>query len=98
MNRIRTRPPTHPGSILKNLYLKPLNLNVVQAAEALGVSRKTLSKIVNGRGAITPDMALRLSQAFNTSPELWLGLQQTHDLWHATHDSQAWKAVHSIAA
>jgi len=98
MNRIQTRPPSHPGEILKHMYLKPLKLNVAQAAEALGVSRKTLSKIVNGRGAVTPDMALRLSRAFKTSPELWLNLQQNHDLWHACHDSRAWKAVHRIAA
>src|SRR5271156_3474679 len=98
MNRIRTRPPTHPGVILKYHYLVPLRLNVAQVADALGVSRKTLSKIVNGRGAITPEMALRLSRAFKTTPEIWLNLQQTHDLWHASHDSQSWKAVHNIAA
>ena len=98
MNRVQTRPPSHPGAILKHLYLKALKLNVADAAEALGVSRKTLSKIVNGRGAVTPDMALRLSRAFKTSPELWLNLQQNHDLWHAAHDSHAWKTVHSIAA
>jgi len=76
----------------------PLKLNVAQVAEALGVSRKTLSKIVNERGAITPDMALRLSRAFKTTPELWLNLQQTHDLWHASHGSHSWKFVHRIAA
>jgi antitoxin HigA-1 len=98
MNRIRTRRPTHPGTILKHHHLKPLGLNVSQVAEALGVSRKTLSKIVNGRGAVTPAMALRLSRAFKTTPELWLNLQQNHDLWHAYHDSRAWKAVRNIAA
>lgn len=98
MNRIRTRSPSHPGAILRHLHLKPLRLNVAQAAAALGVSRKTLSKIINERGAVTPDMALRLSRAFKTTPELWLNLQQNHDLWHAYHDSRAWKAVHGIAA
>jgi addiction module HigA family antidote len=62
-------------------------------AKILGVSRKTISKIVNERGAITPEMALRLSRAFNTTPDLWLGLQQEYDLWHAIHDSKEWRKV-----
>lgn len=91
--KIRTRPPTHPGGIIKRLHLEPLGLSVSAAAKALGVSRKTLSKIVNERGAVTPDMALRLARAFHTTPELWLNLQQFHDLWHAAHDSKAWQAA-----
>lgn len=81
----RIRTPTHPGGILKRHYLEPLNLTVSAAANGLSVSRKTLSKIVNGRGAITPDMALRLSKAFRTSPDLWINLQRTYDLWHVSH-------------
>lgn len=65
-------------------------------ASALGVSRKTLSKIINGRGAVTPDMALRLSRAFDTTPELWLNLQKNYELWHAAHDSKSWKTVKPI--
>jgi len=61
------------------------------------VSRKTLSKIVNERGSVTPDMALRLSKAFNTTPELWLNLQRNHDLWEAAHKSEDWKLVEAIA-
>lgn len=91
--RIRTRPPTHPGRIIKHHYLEPLSLSVSAAAAALGVSRKTLSKIVNERGAVTPEMALRLSKAFNTTPQVWLNLQQFHDLWHAERDSKAWRAA-----
>jgi addiction module HigA family antidote len=64
----------------------------------LGVSRKTLSKIVNERGTVTPDMAARLSKAFNTTPESWLNLQQSYDLWHTLHETSAWKKVHAIAA
>lgn len=94
--KIRTRPPTHPGRFIKNHYLVPLSLPVSQAAAALGISRKTLSKIVNERGDVTPEMALRLSKAFNTTPELWLNLQQFYDLWHATHDSKAWQSVRAI--
>ncbi len=91
--RIRTRPPTHPGGIIKRLYLEPLSLSVSRAAKALGVSRKTLSKIVNERGSVTPDMALRLSKAFHTTPQVWLNLQQFYDLWHATYDSTAWQGA-----
>lgn len=62
-------------------------------ADTLGVSRKTLSKIINERGAITPDMALRLSRAFDTTPDFWLNLQKNYDLWHAEKESQDWKKV-----
>ena len=92
----RKRPPTHPGGILKRHYLEPLSLAISQAAAALGVSRKTVSKIVNERGDVTPDMALRLARAFGTSPELWLNLQRTYDLWHASHDSKAWQKARVI--
>ena len=68
---MRKRQPTHPGGILKRHYLEPLSLSMKEVADDLGVSRKTLSKIVNERGSVTPDMALRLSKAFNTSAELW---------------------------
>jgi addiction module HigA family antidote len=61
--------PPHPGEIIRDLCLEPLGLSVTDAAEALGVSRKTLSSILNGRSGISPEMALRLSKAFNTSPE-----------------------------
>ena len=78
--------------------MMPLKLSVSDMADRLKVSRKTLSKIINERGSVTPEMAVRLSQAFKTSPQLWLGLQQNHDLWHALHDSKAWRSVKSIAA
>ena len=95
--KIRKRPPTHPGGILRRHYLEPLNLTVSELAKSLGVSRKTLSKIINEHGSITPDMALRLSKAFNTTPELWLNLQQNYDLWHASQKSNDWKMVEAIA-
>jgi len=98
MLRERTRPPTHPGTILREHYLVPLRLSITQTADALGITRKTLSKITNGRGAITPDMALRLAQALHTTPELWLNLQQTYDVWHAAHDSEDWREVRELVA
>ena len=70
------RKPTHPGNILKEDYLVPLDLTVTEMSHRLGVSRKTLSKVLNEKGAVTPDMALRLSRAFNTTPDLWLNLQK----------------------
>ena len=90
------RQPTHPGNILKEDYLKPLSITIQGMAAILGVSRKTLSKIINEHGAVTPDMALRLSRAFDTTPELWLNLQKNYDLWRAAHDSKAWKKVKPI--
>jgi addiction module HigA family antidote len=75
--------PPHPGEILREFCLEPLDLSVTDAAEALGVSRKTLSSILNGRAGISPEMALRLSMAFDTTPESWLNQQQQYDLWQA---------------
>jgi len=87
------RQPVHPGKIIKEDYLLPLSITIKDMASALGVSRKTLSKITNERGAVTPDMALRLSRAFDSTPDLWLNLQKNYDLWQAEHDSKSWQAV-----
>ncbi|MBK6742096.1 MAG: HigA family addiction module antidote protein [Hydrogenophilales bacterium] len=73
--------PPHPGEVLRE-WLG--DLTVTQAAEALQVSRVTLSKILNGKGGISADMALRLSQWLGTSPDLWLGMQNQYDLWQAS--------------
>ena len=75
--------PPHPGEILKELCLEPLGVSITEAAEALGVSRKTLSSIINGKAGISPEMAVRLSIAFNTSSESWLNQQTQYDLWRA---------------
>ena len=80
---MRMHNPPHPGKILKSLCLEPLGLSVTDAAEALGVSRKTLSSILNGRAGISPEMAIRLSIAFDTTAESWLNQQTQFDLWHA---------------
>jgi addiction module HigA family antidote len=83
---------------LKTLYLQPLSLTISQLAEALSVSRNTVSAIVNERRAITPEMALRLSQAFpNTTPESWLNLQRNYDVWQVTHTTSQWKTIHAIS-
>lgn len=75
--------PPHPGEVLRELCLEPLGLSVTQVAEALGVSRKTLSSILNGRAGISPEMAVRLSIAFGTSSESWLRQQLQFDLARA---------------
>jgi antitoxin HigA-1 len=75
--------PKHPGKMIKSLCLEPLHLSVSDAAKLLKVSRPTLSKIINGRLNITPEMAMRLSIVFNTSEELWINLQAGYDLWKA---------------
>ena len=75
--------PPHPGEVLRQLCLEPLNLTVTDAARSLGVNRKALSCILNGRAGISPEMAVRLSMAFDTSSESWLNQQIQYDLWHA---------------
>jgi addiction module HigA family antidote len=93
---IKKRKPTHPGGILKRHYIESLSLTISEVAEDLGVSRKTISKIVNEKGSITPDMALRLSKAFNTTPELWLNLQTNYDLWIAERKSEGIAEIKSL--
>lgn len=75
--------PPHPGLVIKELCLEPLGVTVTDAAKALGVSRKTLSSIINGKAGISPEMAVRLSIAFNTSSESWMNQQSQYDLWQA---------------
>ena len=84
-----TRKPTHPGGILFRMHMEPLG-------KRLGISRKTLSAIVNERAPITPDIALRLSRALDTTPELWLGMQQTYTLWKVAHTNTEWLSVEPI--
>ncbi|MDZ7828909.1 MAG: HigA family addiction module antitoxin [Halofilum sp. (in: g-proteobacteria)] len=80
---MRMHNPPHPGEVLKGLCLDPLGLSITEAAEALGVSRKTLSSILNGHAGISPDMAIRLSMAFGTSAESWMNQQSMFELWQA---------------
>ncbi len=80
--------PPHPGEVIRGLCLEPLDISVTDAAEALGVARKTLSAILNGRSGISPEMALRLSIAFDTSPESWMNQQTQYDLWLAKKEKK----------
>ncbi len=80
---MRMHNPPHPGEIIRELCIQPLDLTVTDAAQALGVTRKTLSAVLNGRSGISPEMALRLSRVFGRTPEGWLRLQAQFDLSEA---------------
>lgn len=90
--------PPHPGEVLRELCLEPLGLSVTAAAEALGVSRKTLSAVLNGKAGISPEMAIRLSIAFDTSAESWLNQQSQYELWHAEQHRDELKVKKIVAA
>ena len=75
--------PPHPGGIVRRQCLQPLGLSVTRAAAGLGVTRQALSDLVNERTGISTEMAIRLSKAFGSTPETWLGMQMAYDLWQA---------------
>ena len=78
-----TRKPTHPGTVLLEDVMKPLNLSVTETAKLLGVSRKALSEFINEKSSLSPEMAIRIGKATNTSPESWMNMQQKLTLWNA---------------
>ena len=90
--------PPHPGEVLRELCLRPLGLTVTAAADALGVSRKTLSGILNGRAGISAEMAIRLSLAFETTAESWLNQQLQYDLWQANRNRKSLRVKRLVAA
>lgn len=79
----RMHNPPHPGSLLAEVILPETGLNITQAAQALDVSRKTLSAILNGRQGISAEMALRITRAFGGEPQMWLTMQDNFNLWQA---------------
>ncbi|MHC5675235.1 HigA family addiction module antitoxin [Nostoc sp.] len=93
---ITTRRPRHPGALIKRQYLEPLGMTITELANVLDVSRKTVSEIVNEQAGVSPLMAIRLAKAFQTSPELWLNLQQKYDLWNAVQESESLKNISPI--
>ena len=93
MKRAKTYPkrdprtsPTHPGKILGGTVLPALGMSVAAAARAIGVSRQSLHAVIAGTAAVTPAMALRLGKFCGNGPQLWLSMQQAHDLWHAERE------------
>lgn len=75
--------PPHVGEILRELYLEPLEISVTEAAENLGVTRQALSRLVNEKSGISAEMAIRLSKAFDTTPDYWMNLEKEYELWLA---------------
>ncbi len=94
---MRMHNPPHPGEIVSEFCIEALDLTITDAAKALGVTRKTLSALVNGRSGISPEMAMRLSTVFGRSPEGWLRLQLQYDLWKTRQrvDLENLKRVHA---
>lgn len=90
--------PPHPGEIIKGLWLDPMGASITEAAQAMGISRKTLSKVVNGHGRVTPEMAVRLSIALGSSPESWLGHQIAYDLWQVAQNRDELAVVPLLAS
>jgi addiction module HigA family antidote len=78
---VTTHNPPHPGEVIRELCLQPLGVSVTAAARNLGVTRKALSELLNGKSGVSPSMALRLAIAFDTTPESWLNMQQQYDLY-----------------
>ncbi len=83
------RPPTHPGQMLLEEFLKPLDISQSALAARLGISFPRMNEIIRGKRGVTPDTALRLSRVVGMSPDFWLGLQQDWDLWHASRSKSA---------
>jgi addiction module HigA family antidote len=79
--------PAHPGEIIREACLKPLDLTVTAAADALGVTRKALSDLLNGHSGVSPDMAIRLEKVFGSTADAWLRMQMQRDLWEARQRS-----------
>lgn len=75
--------PPHPGEVLWELDMKPAGLTIKEVSERIGVDRKTLSRLINGRVSVSVEMAILLGKVLNTSPDLWLNMQKNYDLWHA---------------
>ncbi|OGL64891.1 MAG: addiction module antidote protein, HigA family [Candidatus Tectomicrobia bacterium RIFCSPLOWO2_12_FULL_69_37] len=89
--------PPHPGELVRHECLEPLGLTVTEGAKALGVTRQALNNLVNGKSGISPEMAIRLSKAFGSSPEVWLGMQMDHDLWQAKQRARKIKVKRMVA-
>ncbi len=92
---VAQRKPTHPGEVLKEDVIKPLSLTITEAAKRLGVTRKTLSDLINCKISMSPEMCLRVAKATNTTPESWMYMQAKLDLWKA---AQKTVQVETLAA
>lgn len=90
---MRMKTPPHPGRIIRQECLEPLNLTVTAAAKHLRITRQALNNLLNERAGVSPEMAIRLSKAFGSTPEVWLGLQLDYDLAQAAKTAGSLKIV-----
>jgi antitoxin HigA-1 len=90
--------PAHPGEIVREECLKPLGLTVTAAAEALGITRKALSDLLNGHTGVSPDMAIRLEKVFGSTADIWLRMQMQRDLWEVRQRADEIKVKRRFAA
>ena len=95
---MKMKNPPHPGKLVKYECLEPLSLSITRGAEILGVTRLTLSNLVNGKNGVSPEMAIRLYKAFGSGPEVWLGLQLDYDLAQAEKNSNKIKVKKAVPA
>ena len=79
----RKLPPAHPGEILKNMFIAERNLTITEVAKGLNVARANLSSVINGHLGISPELAVKLSEAFGNTAQFWVNLQNNYELWHA---------------
>ncbi|MCF8066914.1 MAG: HigA family addiction module antidote protein [Desulfarculaceae bacterium] len=90
------RKPSHPGGILRRQYMEPLGISNTKLADAIDVTRKTVSKLVNEHSGVSPEMAMRLSLAFGTTPDFWLNLQKNYDLWLTQSSRSDWDRIERL--
>ncbi len=96
MKKFIQHDPPHPGDILYELYFEPLKLSITDAAEKLLITRPNLSAIINGKAGISPQMAVKLGRAFNTTPHYWLNLQANYDLWQILENDESFSKVKTL--
>lgn len=94
----RSLPPSHPGEILREMFIKEHNLTITEVAKGLGVARANLSAIVNEHAGISPELAIKLSEAFGNTAQFWINLQKNYELWHAERKVNRKKIRHFAAS
>ena len=97
MENRRERKPTHPGELIREDLLPETGISQTELAKQMGVSRRTISEIIHERRKVTPDIAFRLAKVFNSTPEMWLNMQQAVDLWETRQNhAREYDKIHPI--
>lgn len=94
----RGLPPSHPGEVLKEMFIDERGLSITEVAAGLGVRRPNLSAIINGHNGISAEMAIKLSEAFGTTPQFWINLQNNYELFHAEEKVDRTRIRHFVSA